>query len=174
MAVPKTVISLDPDNIPEELKKHKNWVLFKLEPKKDKEGNPEKKPDGTPKYTKPPYKVNGYKASTTEPDTWDTFANVVKAFEKGSGKFSGIGFVFTQEIGYVGIDFDDVVCYNSGDSGGTSEGFFREGVTSEIRLLNSYTEYSQSGTGCHVIVKGKLSGNHVLFRRSKNRRNQYK
>lgn len=32
------------------------------------------------------------------------------------------------------------------------------GVYNEIKALNSYTEYSPSGTGCHAFVKGNLTG----------------
>ena len=122
------------ENIPIELKNINQWVLWKLE--KTKNG----------KLTKIPYQVKSYKANTTDSKTWDSFENVVRTYHQGG--FNGVGFVFSANDEYCGIDFDKV-----------SEG---NGVISDIKRwidkFNSYTEYSQSGKGIHIIVKGRLNG----------------
>lgn len=121
------------DKIPEELKAFNNWVLFKSTPKTDKKG--------VVKYTKIPYQVNGKKASTNKPDTWNSF-DAVKAV---AVKFSGIGFVFNNSP-FVGIDIDH--CIKDGKLSDTAKDI--------IRALGSYAEVSPSGEGVHIIAKGNI------------------
>lgn len=117
-------------NVPEELKKLKQWVLYKME---ERDGG----------FTKPPYQLNGRYASTIEPSTWATYEEVVAKYQS-SGKYDGIGFVFTAEDEYIGIDLDDVVDPKSGV------------ITPEARnivdYIGSYTEISPSGKGIHIIA----------------------
>ena len=61
-------------------------------------------------------------------------------------KFSGAGYVFNYKDGYTGIDFDD--CVNAA----TKE--VRADVQAIIQRLDTYCEFSPSGTGIHAIVKG--------------------
>ena len=69
--------------IPAELRKLRNWVLWRLEP--DEKG----------KSTKMPYQVAhpDRKAASTRAATWATFDDAVAAFKAGHG--DGIGFVVT-------------------------------------------------------------------------------
>ncbi|MBU1568152.1 MAG: DNA primase [Proteobacteria bacterium] len=60
----------------------------------------------------------------------------------------GLGFVFTTEDPFVGIDFD--ACRN------TETGEIDPGVQDIVNRMNSYTEISPSGTGLHIIAKGVL------------------
>jgi len=119
------------ENIPEELKRFKQWVTYQLETKPD-----------TSKPTKVPYQPNGLHADSTDPATWSTFEQCVKAADR----FTGIGFVFARN--YIGIDFDKVRNPETGET--------EEWARNVIRELNSYSELSQSKTGWHVIVRGKL------------------
>ncbi len=64
------------DSFPEELKKQKQWVVWKLEIVKDKK-------------TKVPYKDTAQLASSTNPDNWITFEESVKLLE--TKQFNGIG-----------------------------------------------------------------------------------
>jgi hypothetical protein len=120
----------------EELKRQKRWLLWRLEPGKD--GKP----------TKVPYQPNGYKASLRNPSHLHTYAEV----EPHVAKFSGIGLALGEIDGvYVwGVDIDR--CCDAAT----------QKFTPESRLvvigLDSYTEYSPSGTGCHVWGIGKLFG----------------
>ncbi len=128
--------NLIPENIPQELKDLNQWVLYRLVKKPGKE-----KPD------KIPYQTNGiYKASTTNPKTWCSFEDALVAYEtKG---FDGIGFVFTKDDSYTGIDFDN--CVNPETK--TIKPWAKEWIDK----FASYTEFSPSMTGTHTIVKGKL------------------
>lgn len=127
------------ENIPQEMKALNNWVCWKLEEK-----------DG--RKTKVPYQIDDKKASTTNPNTWNTFETVCKA----AGNFNGIGFCLTEDSGIMGVDFDHVKVNGKWD----------EAALEEIKSLNSYTELSQSGEGAHVICSAKIPGER---RRSGNR-----
>ncbi|EDK34957.1 phage/plasmid primase, P4 family [Clostridium kluyveri] len=119
------------DNIPRELREYPNWVLWKLESRKGK-------------TTKIPYQIDGKMASSTNPDTWNTFSKVVETYNH-MGKYSGIGFMF-QDSGIVGIDIDDCV----------KDGEISEKAAYIIDTLDSYTELSQSGKGVHVLAYGYI------------------
>src|SRR5215203_2399045 len=59
--------------------------------------------DGKP--TKIPYSpLTGSKASSTNPNTWASYSEAVVAYKEGS--YDGIGFVFTKEDEFVGVDLD--------------------------------------------------------------------
>lgn len=119
-------------NIPEELRAQKRWVCWKLE---ERDGKPTKIPIN-PK--------TGGNAQSSNPETWSVFQvaiNGVKRYE-----LQGIGFMLGE--GYVGVDIDH--CRNP------ETGELTEQVWDIIHTLRSYTEISPSGTGIHVICKGKL------------------
>lgn len=123
------------EQIPLELKELKQWIVWKLELGKDD------------KLTKVPYRIDfpGAHASSTNPKSWTTFDNAVFTFQNEKG-YSGIGFVFSKDDPYIGIDFDKCI--------EKSTGLVYPSIEQDILSLNSYTEISQSGTGIHVIGKG--------------------
>ena len=121
------------DSIPSAARILPHWVLWKAE---IREGKP----------TKVPFDIHGGRASSTASHTWAAFDEVKKAFEAGG--FSGIGFVFTQPAGIVGIDLDH--CRDP------STGEVDVWAADITRRLSSYTEVSPSGAGLHVLVRGKL------------------
>ena len=125
--------TLLPDNIPEELKGLKQWVVYRLEEIKGR-------------LTKPPYQTNGRKASATNSSTWCTFEEALAAYE--TGNFDGIGLVFTKDDPYCGIDFDGCVSHETK----AIEPWAKEWIDK----FESYTELSPSKTGTHTIVKGKI------------------
>ena len=127
--------SLFTEIIPEELKELDQWVVYRLEYQPDKE-----------KPTKPLFQANGERASSTDPETWCTFKEVCGAYETGS--FEGIGFVFTKNDPYCGIDLDN--CKN------LETDIIETWAKDWVDKLQSYTEYSPSNTGIHIIVKGNL------------------
>lgn len=119
-------------HVPQEMICRNQWVVWQSQLRKDKP-------------TKVPYNpLNHQKASSTEPSNWASFEHACEAFL--SGRYSGMGFVFSADDPFVGIDFDD--CLENGK--------IAPDVLSHIHGLNSYTEYSQSGRGLHVILSGKL------------------
>ena len=131
------------NGIPEELKQYKNWVLWKFIDKNDGK-KPTKMPFKTWKsndLTKKG-KPMGYMATSTNPEHWDTFENVKKAYEKGG--YEGIGFVFGNTP-YCGIDIDHCI-----DKDGIKPKAYEI-----IQKLNSWTEVSPSKTGIHTIIRAE-------------------
>jgi putative DNA primase/helicase len=118
-------------NIPTELKNTPHWILWRSE-----------KRDGKP--TKVPYQISGEMAQSNNKRSWSTFPTVVKFYEKGG--YDGIGFMFSKDDPFVGIDIDHCV----------NEGALTELAEDVIETVQSYTEYSPSGDGIHIIAKGKL------------------
>ncbi|AZS14569.1 DUF3987 domain-containing protein [Paenibacillus lutimineralis] len=125
------------NNIPVELKQRKQWVLWKLEQRR--EGD---------KATKVPYNLDGERASTTNPEHWSTFEEAMEAYKQKSEVMSGIGYVFAANDPFTGIDIDHCVV----------KGKIKEDVKEIILNFNSYTERSQSKNGIHVIIKGRVPG----------------
>lgn len=120
--------------IPEELKRRKQWICWKYE------NHP-----GRAKPTKVPYNpLTGYRASSVDASTWTDYETA----KSQMGRYSGIGFVFTKEDPYVGIDLDHVL-----DDKGQ---FIQQDAKEIFEKCSSYTEISPSGTGIHIIGKAKL------------------
>jgi putative DNA primase/helicase len=95
--------------------------------------------------TKVPYSVTGNKASSSDSNTWTDFGSAVEAYKSGS--WDGIGFVFVQGGGITGIDLDH--CFDS-------DGKLDPKTEALVNTLSSYTEYSVSGKGLHIITRGSL------------------
>jgi len=125
--------------IPAELREWHQWVCWRWEKRKDKNGNDT--------WTKPPMQPNGEYANSTNPETWTSFDNALAALQAGRG-LAGIGFVFADDP-YSGIDIDD--CRNS------QNGIIQPWARLIIERLNSYTEISPSGTGVKTWIRAKLS-----------------
>jgi hypothetical protein len=91
--------------------------------------------DGKP--SKVPYRLDGRKASPTNPDDWSTYAEV----DAVRRQFSGIGIVLTGSI--LGIDMDHWIV----------DGNVPEQITTIIEAAKTYTEISPSGRGIHMYLK---------------------
>lgn len=87
---------------------------------------------------------NGQNAQSNNPATWSTASQAWAA--KCRYGWDGIGFVFTIESGVVGVDIDK--CFIGG--------VMNPEAQQVIGCLNSYTEFSPSGTGIHILVQGKI------------------
>jgi putative DNA primase/helicase len=122
------------DKIPEEMKRSRSWVCWKA--KQGENGKIDKIPIN-PK--------NGNFAKPNDPKTWDNFNTAIAGVERFN--LSGIGFMFGNN-NFFGVDIDK--CRNK-DTGELSD--IAKYIISE---LDSYTEVSPSGTGIHIICKGKL------------------
>ena len=121
------------NNIPDEMKQLKNWLVWRLINK------------GGEKPSKVPFSVSGGSASVSNPNTWGTFKSAVAAYE--TGEYDGIGFVFS-DTPFVGVDIDG--CVN------TETGEISAAASDIIGTTQSYTELSQSGKGFHIILRGAL------------------
>jgi len=98
------------------------------------------------KFDKIPLNPNtGYNAKSNDPKTWGTFDLAVK--RALNRKMAGVGFVFSKDDPFVGIDLDK--CLNGN---GKPEPWASE----IIQQLDSYTESSPSGKGYHIIGRGRL------------------
>lgn len=142
--------------IPQELVDRDQWVLWKLERIIDKEtGNPKiDEKTGEIKYTKVPYELDGKtKADATLPKTWTKYDWALNGVRQGLNDVTGIGYVVADDDPYTAIDLDDCIV----------DGVIQPEALDIVKKLDSYTEYSQSGDGLHIFVKGKKPGN-----RSKN------
>ena len=130
-------VDVAPENIPDYLKARPQWVNWAHEQR-----------DG--KLTKVPYSpVTERRASTTDLLTWATFEAALATFELG--KYAGLGFVFCSADPFVGIDFDH--CRNP------ETGQVDPRVLEYIeRFEDRYVEVSVSGTGAHLITRGKIKG----------------
>lgn len=118
----------------EELKALPQWVCWKL---KDVNGN----------WQKIPYQPDGQaKASTTAKKTWCSFDEALDAYN--NGRVDGVGFVFTREDNYVGVDVDK--CYDP------ETGRFNHSAEHCLDTASqTYAEWSPSGKGIHIIGKGR-------------------
>ena len=114
-------------NIPQELRVLKQWVCANADSK-------------VPMQATMPFP-----ASSTNPATWSSFEEAVGAVE--CGHYDYIGFVFNDN-GIVGIDLDDAI---------TDWGFLTPLAHNICNLCSgTYAEYSKSGKGVHIFVKGDI------------------
>lgn len=125
-------------DIPYDLQKLRQWVLWSLEERPDKK-------NGGMKLTKVPKQVSGHNASPTSKGTWSSFSAAKHVMAEYG--FDGIGFVFTAEDEFIGIDLDKCV---------DKKGNISEFAKTVIDQLDSYTEFSPSGEGVHIIIRGAL------------------
>jgi hypothetical protein len=86
-------------------------------------------------------------ASTSDPNTWDSYAAALRV----RTQYNGIGFVFSTDDSYTGIDFDGCRELKTGE--------IAPWAWTWIQKLNSYTEVSPSGTGVKVWIRGTLPKN---------------
>ena len=99
------------------------------------------------KKTKVPYSPrSGLHARSDDPDTWATLAEAEAAAHKDD--YHGTGFVFTARDPFCGVDIDSCVDPETAQT----EAWAKE----IVKELDSYTEFSPSGTGLHVLVRAKL------------------
>ena len=101
--------------------------------------------DGKPK--KPPYNPKTHiLADTTDPQSWGTLSQALKALS--SGRYNGIGFVFAESDPFSGMDIDHCVGNNR------SIDTWARDIIADI---NSYTEYSPTD-GVHILTEGSFPG----------------
>jgi primase-polymerase (primpol)-like protein len=120
----------------EELQQRPQWVNWTAEPRRDG-------------IAKPPYQTGSdSRASTSDPATWGTCQDALKAVERG--QHTGIGYVFSEDDPYTGIDLDKCRYPPTGR--------IAPWALRIVQRFNSYTEISPSGTGLHIFVRGTLPG----------------
>ncbi|MFW5663047.1 MAG: hypothetical protein ACOCZW_04915, partial [Bacteroidota bacterium] len=80
-----------------------------------------------------------------DPASWSEYDTVLKAKEKNG--FDGIGYVFSENDGLVGIDLDN--CFDD-------QGNLQASAWDIVKRISSYTEYSPSKNGLNIILKGEI------------------
>lgn len=129
---------MDIENIPKELKEVKQWVAR------------------CKKIPINPHILYG--ASSVNSEHWGTFTEALevqgktaqwydsKTKQQVTGIIDGIGFVLTPP--YCGIDLDHIINSATGEIIPEAEDI--------ISTMDSYAEFSPSGTGVHIIYKGNM------------------
>ena len=153
-----TCLKVFSENIPEQLTSLPQWVVWRLEWVFGKNGKPGR-------WTKKPYQVpadepdekDNPKAkpaeleplvlgSSIDPTTWTAFGKALE-FSQIDNRVDGIGFVFTEEAGIIGVDLDKCVA---------EDGTIDEWALEAVHRFNSFTELSPSGTGLHIYTRGHI------------------
>ena len=112
-------------NIPLELKEQHNWVCANH-------------------TSKVPMRAYSHAAaSSTDPKTWSSFDDALKAVN--DKQYEYLGFVFADN-GIVGIDID----------AGYEDDLLSALAVDIISHCRSYTEKSKSGRGFHILIKGDI------------------
>ncbi len=100
------------------------------------------------KLTKAPVNpLTGGLGDSTDPATWGTYEQAVEASSKQG--LAGVGFVFTADDPYCGVDLDDCI---------DAEGQLKDWGRELLDKLDSYSEISPSGTGVKTFVKANKPG----------------
>ena len=89
------------ENVPDEMYRLNNWVVWKAVESDKVNENGERILDKVLKRT------NGLSASSTDPKTWTDFHTAYHAY--ASGSFDGIGFVFEEKNGIIGLDLEVIL-----------------------------------------------------------------
>lgn len=126
--------NLIPKNIPADLRRRPQWVVWRYE---EREG----------KSTKVPYDpATDRRASTTDLLTWRPFEEAVRALK--TGRYNGVGFVFCSADPFVGVDLDNCRDPETGVIAQWAQKII-DGFT-DVGLL----EASPSGRGVYLITRG--------------------
>ena len=135
-----SVVEVVAENIPASLKQERRWCVWQRELNSKGE------------FTKKPMRADRPKIgfSKTTLSQWRDFPTALSAYEREE-KIDGLGFVCGG--GFVALDFDE--CCDEF----TRE--LSEPVAEMVARLNSYTEYSPSGRGVRVFVRGTLAGKSI-------------
>ncbi len=131
------------ENIPLDLANRPQWLLWRFEAK-----------EGQAKPLKVPYWTTGARRGGTQGGDTDraklvTLGEARRAYERGN--YSGVGFAFLPGDGLIGIDIDGAIDLDTGE--------VSKRLQAIITAVDSYTEYSPSGKGAHIIVTGETTTN---------------
>jgi len=128
---------MEPQNIPLELMVRSQWVAWRFDQMPDE-----------PKPRKVPYNPrSGLRASVADPMTWGSFGEAYGMVE--AGKAVGTGFVLTAGDPFACIDLDACI---------GPDGALSPLALAIVTRFASYTEYSPSGHGLHIWIKGAMPG----------------
>lgn len=89
-ASPETTLEF---RVPDDLTELDQWVLWRYETRDSSR-------------TKVPCQLSGEYASTTDPSTWASYEEVVAVWTAQPDNFAGMGFVFSPDDPFTGLDLD--------------------------------------------------------------------
>ena len=136
-SVPHLSLEAIERNCPNCIRERAQWVVWKYVERGGKQ-------------TKAPINPhNGSLASSTDASTWGTFAEAIEACRRNSA-LAGVGFVFTADDPYCGVDLDDSVDETTRQ--------VKPWAQQIVDRLDSYTEISPSGSGLKVFIKASKPG----------------
>ena len=96
MSNPTTVICVRPDGIPTVLQERPQWVVWRRE---ERGGS----------YTKVPYNPRTrQRAKANDPRSWSSYEACFREYNENPSLWDGIGFVFSVDDPFAGIDLDGV------------------------------------------------------------------
>jgi putative DNA primase/helicase len=124
--------------VPDDLTERDQWLLWRYE---SRNGKP----------TKVPYQLTGKAADITNPRTWAPFEEVRNKWRRNPQQYAGLGFVFSKEDPFAGIDLDDSL-----DEQGHPKAWAC-GIVE--RFGDTYSEISPSGQGLKIWARGALPSN---------------
>ena len=145
-------------SVPAELKSRRQWVIWLYHLKAEDD-----------KPSKMLYQTNGWAASTSDSKTWTTYSLALACYQKHSAgglfeyryrydrktpyqhfkcELAGIGYVFTAEDKYTGIDLDNCIV----------DGKVQPWAQEIIAKFQgkAYIEFSPSGNGIKIWTRAKL------------------
>lgn len=127
-----------PENIPEQLRKLRRWAPWSAPWSEEKQ-----------KYDKVPRRANNPTCglSNHSPAGWVTFDEAMAVYKARPDIIAGVGFLMTDVRGVVGVDLDHCVI----------NGEIAPWAAEIAAQLDSYTEFSPSGTGLHVMLAADLA-----------------
>lgn len=131
-------VAQDFSAIPSDLASRQQWLVWRFESK-----------PGDKKPRKVPYYVNGKRRTGEQGAESDRAALVDLAAARAAmakGKYSGVGMALLPDDGLVGIDLDAMIDPDTGE--------MCERGSAIIAACGSYTEFSPSGKGVHIICSG--------------------
>jgi predicted P-loop ATPase len=118
--------------VPDDLTERDQWVMWRREHK-----------------TKSPYRVDDHKASTTDSKDWSDYPTVLKTLQNRPDHFAGVGYVFSKDDPYVGVDLDN--CLEAGKIKPWAQPIIET-------FSDTYAEVSPSRNGVKIFAKAKLAG----------------
>jgi primase-polymerase (primpol)-like protein len=124
------------EDVPEALRALPQWVVWRYQQR-----------DGATKSTKVPFTCQGFRASVTNPEHWSCCGYALAALRR-PGFCDGIGFVFTAEDPFCGIDLDNVWSHDAAETPQWAQGVLD-------RFADSYGEGSPSDTGYKIWCRAR-------------------
>ena len=118
------------DAIPPELAQRPQWLLWRFEVKRG-------------------VRRSGVQGSDGDRAKLVTLEQARLAYDQGG--YSGVGFAFLPGDGLIGIDIDGAIDLETGE--------VSQRLQAIIEAVASYTEYSPSGRGAHIIAAGETTTN---------------